>query len=114
MTMSKHMKKAFKAAVLGLALLVGTAHAIELADAKSQGWLGEQRDGYLGLVRSDAPPEVRQLLDQVNRQRTAQFEQIATRNGISINDAAAVFAREALQRTQPGNFIQGQGGWVKK
>ncbi len=57
---------------------------------------------------------MRQLLDQVNRQRTAQFEQIATRNGISVNDAAAVFAREALQRTQPGNFIQGQGGWVKK
>lgn len=108
------MKQAFKAAVLGLALLAGTAHAIDLADAKSQGWLGEQRDGYLGLVRSDAPPEVRQLLDQVNRQRKAQFEQIASRNGITVNDAAAVFAREALQRTQTGNYVQGPGGWVRK
>lgn len=108
------MKNAIKAAILGLALFAAAVHALDLAGAKSQGWLGEQRDGYLGLVRADAPAEAKQLLEQVNRQRRAQFEQIATRNGISVDEAAAVFAREAAQRTQPGNYIQGQGGWVKK
>jgi uncharacterized protein len=108
------MKTTFKAAIVGLAMLAGTAFALDLSSAKSQGWLGEQRDGYLGLVRADAPPEARQLLEQVNRQRRTQFEQIAARNGISVNDAAAVFAREAAERTQAGNYIQGPQGWVKK
>ena len=108
------MNATIKAAILGLALLAGAVHALDLAGAKSQGWLGEQRDGYLGLVRTDAPPEARQLLEQVNRQRRTQFEQIAARNGISVDEAAAVFAREAAQRTQPGNYVQGQGGWVRK
>lgn len=101
-------------AVIGLALLAGSAFALDLAGAKAPGWLGEQRDGYLGLVRLDAPPEVRQLLEQINRQRRAQFEQIAARNGISVNDATAIFAREAAQRTQSGNYIQGAAGWVRK
>lgn len=108
------MNATIKAAILGLALLAGAVHALDLAGAKSQGWLGERRDGYLGLVRTDAPPEARQLLEQVNRQRRTQFEQIAARNGISVDEAAAVFAREAAQRTQPGNYVQGQGGWMRK
>ena len=33
----------------------------------------------------------------------------ALRAGLS-----AVFAREALQRTQTGNYVQGPGGWVRK
>ena len=113
-SMNTTMRTAFRAAVLGLALLAGAAHALDLSSAKSQGWIGEQRDGYLGLVKADAPPEARQLLEQINRQRREQFGQIANRNGISVDKAAAVFAREAAQRTQPGNYIQGQGGWVRK
>ena len=108
------MKTLFKAAIVSIALLAGAAQAIDLAGAKSQGWLGEQRDGYLGLVKPEAPAEARQLLEQVNRQRRAQFEQIAARNGITQDEAAAVFAREAAQRTQAGNYIQGSGGWVRK
>jgi uncharacterized protein len=108
------IKHPFKAAVIGLALLASSAFALDLTGAKAQGWIGEQRDGYLGLVRPDAPPEAKQLLEQVNRQRRAQFEQIAARNAISVNEAAAIFAREAEQRTQAGNYIQGPGGWVRK
>ncbi len=108
------MKTAFKTAIAAVALFAGAAQALDLAGAKSQGWFGEQRDGYLGLVKPDAPAEARQLLEQVNRQRRAQFEQIAARNGITREEAAAVFAREATQRTQPGNYIQGPGGWIRK
>ena len=108
------MKTIFKIAIVSIALWASAAHALDLAGAKSQGWLGEQRDGYLGLVKPDPPAEARQLLEQVNRQRRAQFEQIATRNGITQDEAAAVFAREAAQRTQTGNYVQGPAGWIRK
>ena len=108
------MKTRFKAAIIAALLLAGAAQALDLAGAKSQGWLGEQRDGYLGLVKPEAPAEARQLLEQVNRQRRAQFEQIAARNGITQDEAAAVFAREAAQRTQAGNYVQGPAGWIRK
>ena len=37
------------------------------------------------------------------------------KNGIAVEEAATVFAREAAARTAPGNYIQNPaGGWVKK
>ena len=108
------MKHSFKLMILAILLAVQGAYALDLAGAKAQGWVGEQRDGYLGLVKSDAPDEVRNLVDEVNRQRRAQFEQIAAKNGIPADEAAKVFAREAAQRTQPGNYLQGPGGWIRK
>lgn len=110
----KNMKTLLTACVLGLALAHG-AFAADLGGAKQQGWIGEQNNGYLGLVRSDAPADVRALVADVNKQRKNQFAQIAAKNGIAESEAAKVFAREAEARTAPGNFVQNAGGsWVKK
>lgn len=109
------MKKMIKACLLGLVLLMPGAFAADLTAAKQQGWIGEQNDGYLGLVRASAPADVKALIAKVNAQRKAEFAQIARRNGIAEAEAARVFAREAEARTTPGNYIQNPaGGWVKK
>lgn len=109
------MKTLIKACLLSLFLMVHGAFAADLKIAKEQGWVGEQINGYLGLVRSDAPADVKALVAEVNGQRKAQFAQIAAKNGIAEADAAKVFAREAAERTLPGNYIQNPaGGWVKK
>lgn len=109
------MKTLIKASVLGLLLMMHGAFAADLATAKQQGWVGEQNNGYLGLVRSGAPADVQALVTDVNSRRKAQFTQIATKNGIAEAEAAKVFAREAAERTSPGNYIQNPaGGWVKK
>ena len=110
----KNIKTLLTACVLGLALAHG-AFAADLGGAKQQGWIGEQNNGSLGLVRRDAPPDVRALVADVNNQRKNQFAQIAAKNGIAETEAAKVFAREAEARTAPGNFIQSPAGsWVKK
>jgi uncharacterized protein YdbL (DUF1318 family) len=109
------MKTLIKACLLSLFLMVHGAFAADLKSAKEQGWVGEQINGYLGLVKSDAPADVKALVADVNSQRKAQFAQIAAKNGIAEAEAAKVFAREAAERTLSGNYIQNPaGGWVKK
>lgn len=109
------MKTLMKAFALSLVLMVGGAFAADLSTAKAQGLIGEQSDGYLGLVKSDAPPDVKALVAQVNSQRKAHFAQIAAKNGIAEAEAARIFAREAAERTISGNFVQNPAGaWVRK
>ena len=109
------MKTVMKTSMLSLLLATSFAFAADLPTAKKQGLIGEQNNGYLGLVKGDAPPDVKALVADVNGQRKAQFKQIAAKNGIAEDEAAKVFAREAAARTAPGNYIQNpSGGWVKK
>ena len=109
------MKTLIKVCLLSLGLMMHGAFAADLKTAKDQGWVGEQNNGYLGLVKSDAAADVKAQVSDVNGQRRAQFVQIAAKNGIAEAEAARVFAREAEARTSPGNYIQNPaGGWVKK
>lgn len=109
------MKTLLKALLFSLMLAMTGAIAADLTTAKGQGLVGEQNNGYLGLVKSDAPADVKALVADVNAQRKNQFAQIAAKNGIAVEEAAKVFAKEAAARTAPGNFIQSpSGGWVKK
>ena len=57
--------------------LVSVAHAITLQEAKSEGFVGEQRDGYVGIVNNSASAEIRTLLNDVNSQRRQRYQQIA-------------------------------------
>ena len=49
------MKNSLKAILFGLLLAASTAFAADLATVKAQGLVGEQNNGYLGLVKNDAP-----------------------------------------------------------
>ncbi len=109
------MKTLMKACLLSLFLMMHGAFAADLKTAKDQGLIGEQNNGYLGVVKNEAPADVKALVASVNGQRKAQFSQIAAKNGISETEAAKIFAREAAARTSPGNYIQNPAGaWVKK
>jgi uncharacterized protein YdbL (DUF1318 family) len=83
------------AAGLGLAMLAGgTAYAMQ-ADAAGQlrasGQVGEQADGYLGLV-GQAPANVRAQMEQINIQRRAAYTQLASNRGATIEEVAAATA----------------------
>ena len=94
--MTRRMKLII-AAGLGLAVMAGgTAYAFTMqADAAGQlrasGEVGEQADGYLGLVGS-ASAEVRAQMDQVNIQRRAAYTQLASQRGATIQEVAAATA----------------------
>lgn len=96
-------------------LIVPAAFAITLQEAKSQGLIGEQRDGYVGFVASNVPAEVTALVQQVNNERRQRYQQIAKENGIAEEQVRALAYQQAVDATQSGHFLQNaSGAWVKK
>jgi len=98
------------AALLGIALVAGTSAYAMQADAAGQlrasGLVGEQSDGYLGLVGS-APAAVRAQMEQVNIQRRAAYTQLATNRGATIEEVAAATACQLFAgRVGPGQYYR--------
>ncbi|OQW30069.1 MAG: hypothetical protein A4E19_10970 [Nitrospira sp. SG-bin1] len=89
------------------------AWALSLDEAKAQGWVGEKASGYLGVV-NPSNAEARSLMDDVNKKRRQAYEEIAKRNGTSVQAVETLAGEKAIQNTKPGNFIEGGGGWIKK
>jgi uncharacterized protein YdbL (DUF1318 family) len=103
------------AVLLLLVMMIPSAYAITLQEAKEQGLVGEQRDGYVGLVVRDASAEVEAIVDDVNRRRLQSYQQIARQNGIDVEQVAALAYERAVEATRSGHYIQSAGGsWQKK
>ena len=98
------------AALVGIALVAGTSAYAMQGDAAGQlrasGLVGEQSDGYLGLVGS-APAAVRAQMEQVNIQRRAAYTQLATNRGATIEEVAAATACQLFAgRVGPGQYYR--------
>jgi uncharacterized protein len=101
-------------AALALTIAVA-AQALDVQEAKDAGWVGEQRDGYLGLVSNAAPNDARELLARINAERRASYQQIADRNNLDRQTVELLAAEKAIQKTLPGQYVQAaDGSWVKK
>ncbi len=102
--------------VLALLLLVAAPlQAADLASAKQAGWLGEQSNGYLGLVNPKAPADVKQLMKSVNSKRLQHYKRIASRNGIPLAQVEQMAGRKAIQKSAPGAYIRlASGSWKRK
>ena len=100
---------------LTLMLFSSAALAVTLQEAKELGLIGERRDGYVGFVVDDVPPDVCALVQSVNNQRRDRYREIAEENGITIAQVVAVAFERALEATQSGNYLQdASGNWVRK
>ena len=102
-------------AAIGLLLLMQSAWAIDLHDAKDQGLVGEANTGYLAAVQSPASAEVRALVAEVNEKRKAKFAQTAEKTGTTLAQVANRFYELAVQKTATGHYYQDSSGrWKKK
>ncbi|HEX8584026.1 MAG TPA: YdbL family protein [Allosphingosinicella sp.] len=118
--MNRRSKTVLAAALAG-ALLVGTAGAAyafqadAAASLRASGQVGEQADGYLGVVGS-APSAVRAQVDSVNIKRRAYYTDLAAKRGAKIEEVAATTACELLRtKVAPGQFYRGTDGtWQKR
>lgn len=92
----------------------GMVMASSLSDAKKAGFIGEQFNGYLGVVNSKDPAIV-QLVKSTNQKRKARYQQIATKQKTSLAQVEQVAGKKAIAKTLPGNYIKLKGqGWKKK
>ncbi len=101
---------------LGLSMMIaGGAHADALGDAKAAGWLGERVDGYLGVVNSAAPGDVKALAADINAKRRAKYQGIADANGTSLQAVEAIVGQKLIERARPGQYVMDASGrWVPK
>jgi uncharacterized protein YdbL (DUF1318 family) len=112
--------------VVALALAAGAAFApaafaqsaaakATVDAAKAAGQVGEQMDGYLGLVAADAPPAVRAAVAEINSGRTGAFQAAAAKAGTPVEAAAAATGKQLIDRLPAGQYYKGADGrWVKK
>lgn len=99
--------------LLCAALLSFSSFAISLQDAKDQGLVGEQLNGYLAVVKPAAG--VAELVKDINAKRQAQYEKIAKQNGIAVADVAKLAAAKVIAKAEKGHMIQdNSGNWIKK
>ncbi|MDQ4087785.1 MAG: YdbL family protein [Pseudomonadota bacterium] len=117
--MSRRMK-IMVAAGLAVAMVAGgTAYAFVMQDAASElratGVVGEQADGYMGLVGS-ASAEVRARVDDINIQRRARYTQLASQRGATIEEVAAATACQIFAtRVGPGQYYRlPDGVWRRR
>ena len=106
------------AAWIGIAVLAGgTAYAFQDAagQLRASGHVGEQADGYLGLVAA-APGDVRSQMEAVNIQRRAAYTQLASQRGATIEEVAAATACQLFStRVGPGQYYRlPDGVWRRR
>jgi uncharacterized protein YdbL (DUF1318 family) len=98
--------------VLGLPL---PGWGLTLEEAKAQGIVGEQPNGYLGVVPPGGAATVQALVNDVNLKRRHMYEDIARRNSTKLEAVEMLAGKTAIDNTRPGNFIRSPSGqWVKK
>ena len=106
---------------LGLAVAMGGAsyafamQAMTADQLRASGSVGEQADGYLGVVGS-ASAAVRSSVDAVNIERRANYTKMAAARGSTIEEAAASTACEIFaRRVGPGQYYRlPDGVWRKR
>ena len=91
-------------------LTVSAAMASPLTQPKADGLIGEQADGYLGLVREDVPDEIRKLVKEVNAKRRAGYQEIALKQGASLSEVEKVGGNTAYEKTLEGNYVRDVNG----
>lgn len=107
------MRMLTRSSTVVLLLLSTLAMALDLDEAKSRGLVGEQPDGFLGVVK--ATPDAVQLAEEINAKRHAAYEAIARKNGATLDQVAILAGQKAIEKTLPGTFIKTpEGKWIKK
>jgi uncharacterized protein YdbL (DUF1318 family) len=109
------------ASAIGLAAMVGgtgVAYAMfqdASASLRATGKVGEQADGYLGVVGS-ADASLRAQVDAVNIKRRAYYTELAGKRGAKIEEVAAATACEIFaSRVGPGQYFRlADGVWRQR
>lgn len=95
-------------------LQVPDAGAADLRSAKAAGYVGEQPNGYLGMIPG-APGDVPALVADINAQRRAAYLSIAQNNGTSLVAVEQLAGQKAIEKTPAGQYVRSPAGqWLRK
>lgn len=81
------------------------------AAARSAGQVGEQPDGYLGVVGAGSA-ELRAIVNNINIQRKSAYTQKAQASGATVEQLAFTSGCNLIAQTQPGEKYKApDGSW---
>ena len=112
MTKTRLTLLAAGAALLAATGIAAPAHAQRdpaYAAARANGSVGEQIDGYLGIVGA-ATPELQRLVDSINTRRREVYTEKARENDATVEQYAITAGCQAIARTEPGAKDQAPDG----
>lgn len=105
-------------ALIAAAALVLATPAVAQRDpayaaARAAGQVGEQPDGYLGVVSGGA--EVQALVRAINIQRKSAYTQKAQASGATVEQLAFTSGCNLIAQTRPGERYRTPGGaWATR
>ncbi len=79
------------------------------AAARAAGQVGEQPDGYLGVVGAGSA-DLRALVSNINIQRKAAYTQKAQASGATVEQLAFTSGCNLIAQTKPGEKYKTPGG----
>jgi hypothetical protein len=104
---------------LGLAFLASTsgpAAASPLDGPRDAGIVGEGVDGYAAIRdEARATPSIRALVQDINKQRRAYYEERAKEEGVAAAAIARIYAKTIYEKAPSGWWFRTDGGaWRQK
>ncbi|ORM57719.1 DUF1318 domain-containing protein [Pantoea rodasii] len=106
------MKRKGIALMLAL-LLIPSAWALTLDEARQQGRVGETLSGFVAARQQDA--ETQALVKRINEGRTQQYQRVAQQNNLTTSEVARIAGEKLVSRAGSGEFVRGiNGQWVQK
>ncbi len=108
------MKNLIKTVLVLLFATTTSVFASALTAPKAAGIIGERFDGYVAVV-SKATPEIKSLVDSVNKKRKIRYKEIANKRQQPLKKVELIAGEAAIKKTLSGNYVFLKGkGWVKK
>ena len=105
----------FLALLISMMAVSIASAASPLTQPKADGLIGEQANGYIGLVKQNVPADIKKLVNDVNAKRRAGYQNIAKKQGTSLAEVERVGGNTAIDKTLRGNYIRdASGAWRKK
>ena len=105
----------FLALLISMMAVSIASAASPLTQPKADGLIGEQANGYIGLVKQNVPADIKKLVNDVNAKRRAGYQNIAKKQGTSLAEVERVGGNTAIEKTLRGNYIRdASGAWRKK
>jgi len=84
--------------------------------AKNRGEIGEQINGYLGVVDGASPSSaVRDAMSEINIARKSVYSQLASQQNVQIDVVAQITGEKQLKKAARGHYVKDMTGvWKRK
>jgi uncharacterized protein YdbL (DUF1318 family) len=106
------MKRKGMALIMAL-LLVPSAWALTLDEARQQGRVGETLSGYVAARQQDE--ETLALVKRINEGRMQQYQRVAQQNNLTASEVARIAGEKLVNRAGSGEYVRGiNGQWLQK